>query len=156
MVHRVAEQDTTEATQHELFSKISKHETFAFKSLSYLKVNIKVKVAHSCSTLCNPMDYTVHGILQARILGGQPFLSPGDLPNPGIKPRSPTLQADSLPAEPQGKPKNTGMGSLSLLQGIFLTQELNRDPLHCRRIHLGKIIFGFRINTVDKILVEKN
>ena len=30
--------------------------------------------------------------------------SPGDLPNPGIKPRSPTLQADSLPAEPQGKP----------------------------------------------------
>jgi len=32
------------------------------------------------------------------------FPSPGDLPNPGIKPRSPTLQADSLPAEPQGKP----------------------------------------------------
>ena len=37
--------------------------------------------------------------------------SPWDLPNPGIKPRSPTLQADSLPAEPQGKPKNTGVGS---------------------------------------------
>ena len=35
---------------------------------------------------------------------GQPFPSPGDLPNPGIEPRSPTLQADSLPAEPQGKP----------------------------------------------------
>ena len=47
---------------------------------------------------------------------GQPFPSPGDLPNPGIKPRSPTLRADSLPAEPQGKPKNTGVGSLSLLQ----------------------------------------
>ena len=85
-----------------------------------------------------------------------PFPSPGDLPDPGIEPRSPALQADSLPADPPGKPKNTGMGSLSLLQGIFLTQELNRDPLHCRRIHLGKIIFGFRINTVDKILVEKN
>ena len=34
----------------------------------------------------------------------QPFPSPGDLPNPGIEPRSPELQADSLPAEPQGKP----------------------------------------------------
>ena len=33
-----------------------------------------------------------------------PFTSPGDLPNPGIKPRSPSLQADSLPAGPQGKP----------------------------------------------------
>ena len=52
-----------------------------------------------------------------------PFPSPGDLPNPGIKPRSLTLQADSLPAELQGKPKNTGVGSLSILQGIFLTQE---------------------------------
>ena len=39
---------------------------------------------------------------------GYPFPSPGDLPNPGIEPRSPSLQSDSLPAEPQGKPKNTG------------------------------------------------
>ena len=50
---------------------------------------------------------------------------PGDLPNPGIKPRSPTLQTDSLPTKPSGKPKNTGVGSLSLLQGVFLTQESN-------------------------------
>ena len=42
--------------------------------------------------------------------------SPGDFPNLGIKPKSPALQADSLPAEPPGKPKNTGVGSLSLLQ----------------------------------------
>ena len=75
----------------------------------------------------------VHGILQAKILE-YCFPSPGDLPNPGIKPRSPTLQADSLPAEPQGKPKNTRVGSLSLLQGIFLTQESNRGLLHCRQI----------------------
>ena len=65
---------------------------------------------------------------------GQPFPSPGDLPNPGIEPRSPTLQSDSLPAEPQGKPKNTGLGSLSLLQQIFPSQELNRSLPHCRRI----------------------
>ena len=60
--------------------------------------------------------------------------SPGDLPNPGIKPRSPELQADSLPAEPQGKPKNTQVGSLSLLQRIYLTQESNWGLLHYRQI----------------------
>ena len=53
---------------------------------------------------------------------------------PRIEPRSPTLQADSLPSEPQGKPKNTGVGSLSLLQGIFLTQESNWGLLHFRQI----------------------
>ena len=47
---------------------------------------------------------------------------------------SPTLQVHSLPSEPPGKPKNTGVGSLSLFQRIFLTQELNRGLLHCRQI----------------------
>ena len=54
--------------------------------------------------------------------------------NPGLEPRSPTLQADSLPAEPQGKPKKIGVGSLSLLQWIFLSQELNLGLLYGRRI----------------------
>ena len=76
---------------------------------------VKVKVAQSCLTLCVPMDYTVHGILQARILEWVVFPSPGDLSNPGIEHRSHALQADSLPAQPPGKPKNTGVGSLSLL-----------------------------------------
>ena len=44
------------------------------------------------------------------------------------------MQADSLPSEPQGKPKNTGEGSLSLRQWIFLTQESNRGVLHYRWI----------------------
>ena len=48
------------------------------------------------------------------------------LPNPETELRSPALQVDSLPAEPPGKPKNTGVGSLSLLQGIFLSQESNQ------------------------------
>ena len=60
------------------------------------RASVKVKVAQSCPTLYNPMDYTVHGILQARILENT-FPSPGDLPNPGIEPGSPVLQADSLP-----------------------------------------------------------
>ena len=64
---------------------------------------------------------------------GSPSLLQGIF-NPGIEPRSPTCQADSLPAEPQGKPKNTGVGSLSLLQQIFPTQELNQGLLHCRQI----------------------
>ena len=65
---------------------------------------------------------------------GSLSLLQGDLPNPGIEPRSPSLWADSLPAEPQGKPKNTGVGSVSLLQRILPTQELNPGLLHCRWI----------------------
>ena len=72
--------------------------------------------------------------LRPEYWSGSPFSSPGDLPNPGIKPRSPALQVDSLPPEPRGKPKNTGVGSLSLCQQIFLTQESNQGLLHCRRI----------------------
>ena len=75
----------------------------------------------------------VHGILQS-ILERVAIPSPGNLPNPGIEPRSPALQADSLPAEPQEKSKKTQVGSLSLLQGTFPTQELNRGLLHCRWI----------------------
>ena len=65
----------------------------------------EVKVAQSCLTLCDPTDYTALGILQARILEWVALPFSGDLPNQGIEPRSPALQADSLPAEPQGKPK---------------------------------------------------
>ena len=74
------------------------------------------------------------GILQARILEWVAMPPPGDLPNPGMETRSPALQADSLPSEPPGKLKNTGVGSLSLLQGNFRTQESNWDLLHCRQI----------------------
>ena len=52
------------------------------------------------------MDYTVHGIVQARILEWVAFPFSRDLPNPGIEPRSPALQTDSLPAKPQGKSDN--------------------------------------------------
>ena len=62
---------------------------------------VKVKVAQLCLTLCDPMDYTVHRILQARILEWVA------LPNPGIKPRSPTLQVDSLPAAAAAKSRQS-------------------------------------------------
>ena len=74
------------------------------------------------------------GILQARILEWVAIPSPGSQTNPGIKPRSPALQADALPSEPPGKPKNTRVGSLSLLQRIFQIQVSNQGILNCRQI----------------------
>ena len=106
-------------------------------------------------TLCDPVYYTIHGILQARILEwiACPFSRGSSQPlekipevllyDPLILERrlgvktwalSPALQVYSLPAELQGKLKNTGMGSLSLLQGIFPTQGSNPGLPHCRWI----------------------
>ena len=91
-----------------------------------------------------------HGLQPTRLLcawgfsrpehwSGLPCPPPGDLPHPGIKPRSPTMWVDSLQTKPPGKPKNTGVGNPSLLQAIFPTQELNPGLLHCRsiRYHLS-------------------
>ena len=69
---------------------------------------MKVLVTQSYPTLCNPLNCgppgsSVHGILQA-MRSGLPFPPRGDLPDPGIKRRSPALQADSLASEPPGNP----------------------------------------------------
>ena len=72
-------------------------------------VKVKVLVAQSCLTLCNPMDCSppgssVHGISpRQEYWSGVLLPFPRDLPNPGIEPGSPALQADSLPSEPPGK-----------------------------------------------------
>ena len=99
-------------------------------------------VVQLCLTLCDPMELSppgssVHGYSPMRnqeYWSGLPCPPPGDLPNPRIKLRSPSLQEDSLPSEPPGKPMKTGMGSLSLPQGSFLTQGSNWCLLHCRQI----------------------
>ena len=88
---------------------------------------------------------------QARILEWVAFPFSRGLPNPGIEPRSPALQADSLPAEPQGKPKNTGVVSLSLLQGIFLTQEPNWGLLRCRWILYQLSYQGSPITLINSV-----
>ena len=90
-----------------------------------------VKVAQSCQTLCDLLDYQVHGILQARILEWVAIPFSRGSSQLGIEPRSPALRADSLLSEPPGKLKNTEVGSLSLLQKIFMTQDLKRGLLHC-------------------------
>ena len=71
------------------------------------------------------MDCIVCGILQARILEWVAFSFSRVSSQPRDQTQDSRMQVDSLPAEPLGKPKNTGVGSLSLLQGIFLTQESN-------------------------------
>ena len=82
--------------------------TYIYITYIYIHEWMKVKVSHqSCPTLwdlmnCSPPGSSVHGILQARILEwvGCHSLSPGDLPNPRIEPRSPSSLADSLPSKP--------------------------------------------------------
>ena len=53
---------------------------------------------------CSLPGFSIHGILQARVLEWVAIPSPGDLPDPGIEPRSPALEADALTSEPPGKP----------------------------------------------------
>ena len=74
-------------------------------------MRVDMLVTQSYLTLCDPMDCSppgssVHGILQARILEWVAMSSSGGSSQPGIKPRSPTLQADSLPSEPPGEHLN--------------------------------------------------
>ena len=77
--------------------------------LHFFLYSVKVLVTQSCPTLCDPMccslpGSSVHGFSRWEYWSGLPFPSPGDLPDPGIEPGSPALQADSLPTEPPGKP----------------------------------------------------
>ena len=91
----------------------------------------KVKVAQSCPTLCNPMDYTVHGILQARILEWVAFpFSRGS-----SQPRDWTQVSYTVGGFfTSWATKEARVGSLSILWQIFPTQESNQGFLHCRRI----------------------
>ena len=93
-----------------------------------------VKVAQSYPTLCIPRDYTIHGILQARILEwvAVPFSRASSQPR--IEPRSPTWQVDSFPPEPLGKPWDAGVSSIFLLQQIFLTLKSSQGLPPCRWI----------------------
>ena len=92
-------------------------------------LKVKVKVAQSCPTLCDPMDYMVHGILQVRILEWVAFPFIRGSSQPRDQTQVSCILADSLPAEPQGKPKNTGVGSVSFLQRIFRPR--NQSGVFC-------------------------
>ena len=74
-------------------SSIQEHGKWKWKSLSHVWLFVTPGTIYS-------MEFS-----WPEYWSGQPFPSPEDLSNPGIEPRSPTLQADSLPAEPQGSPR---------------------------------------------------
>ena len=100
-------------------------------SVIQIYVSVKWKPLSHVQLFLTPRIIQSTELFRPEYWSGWPFPSPGDLLNPGNEPRSPTLRVDSLPAEPQGKPKNTGVGSLSFLQRISLTQESNLHLLHC-------------------------
>ena len=111
---------------------------------SFVNWKGKVKVAQPCPTLRPRGLYSPWNSPGQNTGVGSLSLLQGIFPTHGLNPSHLHcrwilfffffLQVDSLPVEPQGKPKNTGVGSLSLLQRIFPTQEWNRSLLHCRRI----------------------
>ena len=86
-------------------------------------IYLKVKVAQSCQTPYDPMDCTVHGILQARILEWIAFPFSRGSSQPRARTQVSHTTGSSFPAESPAKPKDNGVGSLSLLQQIFPTRE---------------------------------
>ena len=103
----------------------------------FLYIRVCTLVAQSCLTLCDRMDCSppgssVLGFSRQKYWSGLPFLSPGDLPDPRIKPRSPALRADSLPSEPPGKPLNNSPKIRKL-----------RDPTRRLRCLLGSFLSLF-------------
>ena len=90
---------------------------------------MKLLVAQSCLILCNPMDCSLPGssaieFSRQEYWSGLQFPSPGDLPDSGIEPGSPALQADSLPSEPPGKPSLGGIGSHFTLSSVNSPSQL--------------------------------
>ena len=91
---------------------------FAEEQLPEKMLYVCVLLTQSCWTLCDPTDCSPPGSLcmglsRQEYWSGLPFSFPGDLLNPGIKPESASLQADSLPSEPAGKSQIYESESLS-------------------------------------------
>ena len=112
-------------------------------------------VTQSCPSLCDPVDCSppgssVHESLQARILEWVTMPSSRGSSQPRIEPRSPALLADCLTSKPPRKLKNTGVGSLTLLQGIFPSKELNQGLLHCRQI---PYLLSYQRGPTDKLML---
>ena len=98
------------------------------KRNAFLRHKVSESESQSCPTLCDPIQSV--GFSRPEHWSGQPFPSPGDLPNPGIKPRSPVLQVDALPNELPGKPKESISWMISII--IFLHQRsLGRITFLC-------------------------
>ena len=88
-----------------------------------------VKLLQLCPTLCDPRDYTVCGILQARILEWVAFPFSRESSQPRDQTQSPTLQAGSLPAEPQESPRTLAWVAYPFSRGS--SQPRNQTEVSC-------------------------
>ena len=100
-------------------------------------------VTQLCPTLCDPKDYTVHRILQARILEWVAFPFSRGSSQPRNRTQVSCIAGRFFTSWDTREAQNTGVGSLSLLQGFFLTQEFNWGLLHCRWILYQLIYQGY-------------
>ena len=94
----------------------------------------EVKVAQSCPALCDPMYYTVHGILQAEYRSGSLSLLPGIFPTQGSNPGLLHCKRILYQLSHQGSPRILEWVAYPFSSGSSRTQELNQDLQHCRRI----------------------
>ena len=114
-------------------------------------MKVKVKVAQSCPTLCDSMDCTVYGILQARRLEWVAFpFSRGSSQPRGLTQIS-RIQADSLPAEPQGKPE---MEKKTQLQTGFPQWLSGKEsPCQCKVTQEMQFVFLGREDLLEEEMV---
>ena len=139
LIHNVVQQKPTQHCKAIIFQfkkKKSKTNSLSCKYLLFVYISVcmlKVKVAQSCLILCDPMDCSPWNF-QARILEWVAFPFSRGSSQPSDQTQVSHIAGRFFTDEPQVKPKNTGVGSLSLSQWILPTQELNRALLHCRQI----------------------
>ena len=124
----------TNASPHVLWQVIMMNCTYSNYALRKSESEVKVLVAQLCLILCDPMDcsppgFSVHGILQARILEWIAIPFSRGLPHPGIKTWSPAFQADSLPSEPLGKPWWRQSKSNLEEEGLDYSRQTDLDQL---------------------------
>ena len=112
--------------------EIKRHLLLGRKTMTNLERKKESEVTQLCLTLCDPIDCSLpcssaHGIFQVKVLEWVAFHSPGDLPNSGIEPGSPALQAE--PSEPRRK-------SMTNLDNILKSRDVT---LHSK-VHIVKAV----------------
>ena len=112
-----------------------------------------MKVTQPCLTLCDPL-YSPWNSPGQNTGVGRCFFLQGDLPNPGIKPRSPALQADSLPAESPGKPKGRRLSDKELMFKLWCWRRLLRVPWTARRSNQSILEEINRENSLERLMLK--
>ena len=110
-------------------------------------MHIHAKSLQVCLSLCDLMDSSLPGssvrvIFQARILDWVAFHSPGNLPDPGIEPRSLALDVDSIPHEPPVKPNSSQSYGLSIWQSLYIATSITILLLMLVGSHRQYLLFG--------------